>query len=234
MNIQTFIFNWRGQWDKTTTKEMRLRELGKNPIVINSDDKYTPKHWHNIGEVSYFTAQFIKALELFDGDVLFHVQADASYDNWEKLYEDAENHFKELNWGVYAPNVDYTWYNSSRTDIDNISTNIEGVKVVANPDCTCWFIHKDVINAFKERKLDFSKYAMGWCWDIVLCGLSFMMKRPVLRNYNHTVDHPQGTNYNTQQAETEMWMLYQSLPSDLQEAFRLIKGDRRGLAKYFV
>ena len=38
MNIQTFIFNWRGQYEKTMEKEIQLLYIGKSPIVINSDD----------------------------------------------------------------------------------------------------------------------------------------------------------------------------------------------------
>jgi len=234
MNIQTFIFNWRGQLEKTKYKIHQFKSIGIEPVIINSDDFHIEYGWHNIGESSYFTAQFIKALELFDGDVLMHVQADASFDNWKQLYEDAEKYFEQTRWGIYAPNVDYTWYDSSRTDIDNLQIDIPGVKIVANTDCTCWFIHKDIIDEFKNRNLDFSNYHMGWCWDIVLSGISFKMKRPVLRDYNHTIDHPKGTNYNSEQAEREMWQLYNSLPVDLQESFRLIKGDRRGLAKYYM
>ena len=101
MNIQTFIFNWRGQYEKTIEKETQLLSIGKHPIVINSDDEKTKEGWHNIGEASYFTDQFLKAIELFDGDVLFHVQGDASYDDWEKLYADAEKYFEETDGSHY-------------------------------------------------------------------------------------------------------------------------------------
>lgn len=234
MKIQTFIFNWNRQYQKTIKKESQLKDIGRETVVINSDDLYKLKHWHNIGNRSYFTAQFLKALEIFDpdADALFHIQADASYDNWQGLYEDAEKYFEKTNWGIYAPNVDYTWYDSSRTDIPNIEINVDNLRAVANPDCTCWFIHRDIINKFKERNLDFSPYSMGWCWDIVLCSLSYMNKRLVVRDYNHTISHPKGTNYNISAAEAEMWALYQSLPEDLQEGFRLVKGDRKGLTKY--
>jgi hypothetical protein len=233
MKIQTFIFNWRGQYAKTKHKITQLHQLGIEAIVINSDDLYKEYGWYNIGEESYFTDQFLKALELFDGDILFHIQGDASYDNWEQLYKDAENAFRETNCGIYAPNVDYTWYDSSRTDVDNLDIGIENLKVVANTDCTCWFIHKDVIQEYHNRKLDFSPYKMGWCWDIIFPAMSYIMKRPVLRDYSHTIDHPEGTNYNKEQAEKEMAMMYQSLPEDLQKAFSYIKGDRRYLAYYY-
>ena len=57
MNIQTFIFNWRNQYDNTVKKVEQLKLLDKSPIVINSDDEYKKSDWHNIGEESYFTAQ---------------------------------------------------------------------------------------------------------------------------------------------------------------------------------
>ncbi len=132
MNIQTFIFNWRGQYEKTIEKETQLKALGKSPIVINSDDAYNNvAGWHHIGDDCYFGEQFAKAVELFTGDVLFHVQADASYDNWEQLYEDAEKHFEKTDWGIYAPNVDYTWYDSSRTDITSLEFPIPGLKILS-------------------------------------------------------------------------------------------------------
>jgi hypothetical protein len=235
MNIQTFIFNWRGQYEKTVEKEKQLKAIGKSPIVINSDDAYNDiEGWHHIGDDCYFGEQFAKAIELFDSDILFHVQADASYDNWEKLYADAEKYFEETDWGIYAPNVDYTWYDSSRTDITSVDFPIEGLKIVANTDCTCWFIHKDIIDLYKKRNLKLEQYKMGWSWDIVLPAICYINQRPVIRDYNHTVNHPQGTSYNTQQAEKEMWDLFQSLPNDLKEAFSYIKGDRQQLAKYYA
>jgi len=233
MKIQTFIFNWRGQYEKTIEKEMQLNAIGVTPIVINSDDENKEDRWHNIGEESYFTAQFLKAIELFDGDVLFHIQGDASYDNWRQLYEDAKKYYEITDWGIYAPNVDYTWYDSTRTDIHSIDFPVDQLKIVANTDCTCWFIHKDVINWYKELKLDFGKYKMGWCWDIVFPALCFIHQRPVVRDYAHTIEHPRGTNYNTDQAEREMWDLFNSLPVDLKQAFGYIKGHREKLASYY-
>ena len=105
--------------------------------------------------------------------------------------------------------------------------------MVANTDCTCWMIHKDIINEAIKRKIDFSPYKMGWSFDIIYTALSYMMKRPVLRDYAHTIDHPQGTNYNKGIAESEMHNFYQSLPEELQKPFGMIKGDRYQLTEYY-
>jgi hypothetical protein len=236
MKILTFIFNWRGQYDKTIEKVNQLREIGVEPIVINSDDDHKDYDWHNIGEDSYFTAQFMKALELFHkfkGDVLFHIQGDASYDNWKQLYADAEKYYETYEWGIYAPNVDYTWYDSSKVDLQ-FNIDEPNLKMVADTDCTCWFIHKDIIDLFKKENLDFSKYKYGWSWDVTLCSISYINKRLVIRDYGHTINHPQGTGYNMQEAEMEMVDTYNSLNPNIQEAFRFIKGNYNYLAKYFI
>lgn len=234
MKIQTFIFNWRNQYAKTKEKITQLTKIGIDPIIINSDDQFKEFGWHNIGEESYFTAQYLKAMELFDGDVLFHIQADASYYDWESIYKAAEYCFEKYKCGIYAPNVDYTFYDSSRADLPMFKFgDNKHLKMVSNPDCTCWFVHKDIINQAKEKNINFAPFQMGWSFDIVFTGLSFMNKRPVIRDYQFTVQHPEGTNYNKTQAETEMYEFYQTLPKDVQEAFSYIKGDRFQLAKYF-
>ena len=233
MKIQTFIFNWCNQYEHTIKKIEQLKIIGKTPIVINSDDEYKKADWYNIGEESYFTAQMSKALELFDGDVLFHIQADASFDNWQPIYDSAEKHFKKYKWGIYAPNVDFTWYVSERTDLDMFNIAQKNLKMVANTDCTCWMIHKDIINEAIKRKIDFSPYKMGWSFDIIYTALSYMKKRPVLRDYNYTVQHPKGTNYSKGIAEAEMHTFYQSLPEEIQRPFEMIKGDRNQLAEYY-
>ena len=59
MKIQTFIFNWRGQYNNTIEKINQFKEIGITPIIINSDENHEETEWNNIGEDSYFTAQNI-------------------------------------------------------------------------------------------------------------------------------------------------------------------------------
>ena len=234
MNIQPFIFNWKGQYDKTCKKEEQLKKIFDKVIVINSDDDNEKPDWINIGDECYFTEQFLKAVEIFDGDVLFHIQADASYDDFESIVKDAEKYYLEYDWGVYAPNVDYTWYTSQNTDIQSLESSHPNIKMVADPDCTCWFIHKDIIDEFKNRNIDMTNQKMGWGIDLAICSLSFISKRPVIRDYSHTIDHPPGTTYNKERAAKEMGELWQRLDDDMKIAISYIKGDRENLRNYFV
>ena len=176
MNIQPFIFNWKGQYKKTIQKEKQLQKIFDKVIVINSDDDNEEDRWINIGDECFYTDQFLKALELFDGDVLFHIQGDASYDKLGELVKDAQKYFEEYEWGIYAPNVDYTWYTSENTDIQSLQSNHENIKMVADTDCTCWFIHKDIINEFKNRNIDMSDQKMGWGIDLCLSAISLDRK----------------------------------------------------------
>jgi hypothetical protein len=233
MNIRPFIFNWKGQYEKTLEKELAFQKFFDKVTVINSDDTNEEERWINIGDDCYYTDQFMKALELFDGDVLFHIQADASYDKLQELVVDAQKYFEEYECGIYAPNVDYTWYTAENTDIESLQSNHKNIRMVADTDCTCWFIHKDIIDEFLNRKIDMSDQKMGWGIDLCLSAISFILGRPVIRDYNHTIDHPPGTNYNKGTASDEMVILWNRLDPDIKQCISYIKGDREKLIKYF-
>jgi hypothetical protein len=233
MNIQPFIFNWNRQFEKTCTIEDTLTPIFEKVTIINSDDNNTREGWVNIGDDSYFSDQFRKALELFDGDVLLHIQGDVSYDKWEELIEDAKKYLEYYDAGIYAPNIDYTWYSAENSDIESLESDHPNIKMVASTDETVWFIRKEIIQELLDRKVDFSKNTMGWGWDLVIAAICFINSRPVIRDYNHTIDHPMGTNYNKEKASQEMLELWNSLDADLKKTVSFIKGDREKLLEYF-
>ena len=45
--------------------------------------------------------------------------------------------------------MDYTWYDSAMSDVTGVKVSIPGVSMVSNPDCACWFLHRDVIDKFR-------------------------------------------------------------------------------------
>lgn len=236
MNIQPFIFNWNKQFDKTCAIEESLSKIFDKVAVINSDDTNTRDGWIDLGDSAYFSDQFRKALELFDGDILMHVQGDVAYDDWEKLVYDARYYLDYYNAGIYSPNIDYTWYSSENTDIDSIESDHPNIKMVACTDETVWFIRKEIIQEMYNKNIDFSKNKFGWGWDLVLSGICFSKGIPVIRDYNHTIEHPKGTSYDKDKASDEMRLLWQSLDSDMKDIIGKIKGNqstRNQLANYF-
>jgi len=232
LKIQSFIFSWRGQYTNACATEKSLKYAGQNVTVINSDPDNQPDHWVNLGDSAYFTQQWLAACERFDADVMFHVQADAVYHDWPGLFAAAQADFDLTNWGIHAPNVDYTWYDSAMSDVTGVKVSIPGVRMVSNPDCTCWFLHRDVIDKFRALPWDWNFHQLGWGIDLIVCGYSYLLKRPILRNYNHTVDHPRGTKYNSTQAEKEMVELFHRCDPAIQRVILAIRNNKESLVEY--
>jgi hypothetical protein len=153
------------------------------------------------------------------------------------LVNDARKYYSIYEWGVYAPDITNVWYTSENVDINGIESEHENIKMVACTDETVWFIHRDIIEEYYERKLfeimNSEKMKMGWGWDLVMNSLSFLKGRPVIRDYNHQVQHKEGTDYDKAFASQEMTNLWYNLTDDLKECISYIKGDRENLTKYF-
>lgn len=200
MKYQIFIFNWKNQESTTLSTLQSLKDIGYNPIVINSDESLISKYdWYHLTESAYFSEQFNTALALFNADIFFHIQGDATYDNWFKLIEDSKYYYCKYEYGIYAPNINYTFWTKNIVDEQYIEHNICEVK---NTDCTCWFIHKDILSKFTSVDLNINK--LGWGIDSQLAKISKSQNRKVLRDYNHTIYHPKHTNYDKKQANEEL------------------------------
>lgn len=224
MKIQPFVFNWRNQYQKTCAIQDELSGSFDSVTVINSDDHYSRPGWINLGDSAYFSDQFRTALSLFNADVLMHVQGDVAYHRWKDLVKDARKFISLYHAGIYAPNIDYTWYTSDKVDISSAKLAHDRLRLVSCTDETVWFIHKDVINEFFNRGVDFSENKMGWGWDLALCALSFATQRLVIRDYAHTIQHPLGTQYNKQVASQELARVMTSMDDDILNIIRLIRG----------
>jgi hypothetical protein len=203
--------------------------------VINSDDDNKHDHWINIGNECYFSDQFRKALELFDEseyDFFWHVQSDASYDNWENILKSAEKSYEKYQWGVYAPNVNDTYYISERTDMFDLENNL---RVVADTDNTCWMVHKDIISDMKSEVSLMETNHLGWGWDLLICAFSHLRRKYVIRDYNFEIKHPAGTGYKKEQAEQEMAEMFQKCNDLLKSVIYDMKMDHKALnALYHV
>jgi hypothetical protein len=237
-DIQPFIFNWKNQFEKTCKIENELLKIFDSVIVINSDDNNTREGWINVGDEYYFSDQFREALNLFDDNkkVLLHIQGDVTYNNWSGLVDSAIEYFDHYEWGIFAPDIDWVWYTSENADINGIESSHENIKMIANADETVWFIHSDIIRYFFDRNLMecFNENTMGWGWDLVFSSLCFINGRAVIRDYNHVIDHPVGTNYNSQLAMSQWQNTMLKLDSDIVECIRYIKGNRENLCRYFL
>ena len=234
MKILCFVFSWKGQYENAVNLEKQLSKLGMDVVVINSEDNIEKSNWNwvDIGDDCYFSDQFRKCLDIFnnsDADFLWHIQADASYDNWEQVLDAAKNAYEKHNWGVFAPNVDDTFYVSERTDVFNLDDEL---RVVATTDNTCWFISKDIIKDLCDNISLMDNNHLGWGWDLLVCAFAHMKGKHVIRDYSITIDHPKSTGYMKETAEKEMIEMFNKCPDNLKQAIYFIKQSPRQLARY--
>lgn len=233
MKILCFIFSWKGQFANAINLEKQVAPFVDNLVVINSDDDNKPEHWINIGNECYFSDQFRKALEVaneYDYDVLWHIQADASFEDWQSIVNAAKQTKQKYDWAVYAPNVDDTFYISQRTDVFDLEDNL---KVVATPDNTCWMITKEIVDKMNANLHLMDDNQLGWGWDLIICGLAHLEQKKVIRDYNYKINHPKSTGYKKEQAEVEMVQMYTKCPDTLKEAIYYIKVEPKKLSKFY-
>ena len=227
--IQIFLFNWPGQTSRALTTEKQLYSLGYNVTVINSDPGYTPYNWINLGNSAWFSAQWRMATSLFNADIMFHIQADATYSSWQTLIQDALKYFDVYNYGIYSPgfldNGHYVPLQTWKSQHDNIHA-------IPNPDCTCWFIHRDIIDQFKNLNLDLNQNHFGWGIDCVVCAVSWTQGRIVLRDLNHTVTHHPGRGYTVEDARNQMNAMLTTLDPALRKAIDQQYSNKESLLEY--
>lgn len=219
MKIDSFIFNWNGYFKSAKFLESTLSVFCDRVNVVNSDDNNKLTHWHNIGDEAFFTAQWFKCLELHEqGSTLFHVQADTQYKDWENLVKDAKHYMLKYNAGIYYPRVtNVEWSTDSSTEIIGINLQDKNLKLIANGDETVWFIHPKIIDYFKTHNLQkhFIKNRIGWGWDVVFCGISYILRMPVIRDSNHIISHEKSRGYNNSEAQNQLNYLINQLPLEL-------------------
>jgi hypothetical protein len=227
MKIQTFVFNWVGHEQNAVALERSLGRLC-DVRVINSDSTVESRHagWRHIGDSAYFTDQWNTALELFDGDILFHIQADASYPNFAAMFERCRFAIGRHNCGVYAPNVDFTPWQYNRRELRRLDDDL---LEVAQTDCTCWAICREVIDRLPSVDPRVNKF--GWGIDFLVIATARALNKRVARDYRFTVAHPRSTGYDIEEASRQLKSLLQSLPPELRRIFVSLQEEAQSKLK---
>jgi hypothetical protein len=199
MNIQGFIFNWKGHEQRAAALERKLGEFA-TMTVINSEEQLSQPRpdWVQLDDAAYFSEQWNNAIELFDADLFFHIQADADFDRFDLVFARAKTLFEKYRLGVYEPNVDYTGLVFDTAKLPPVEPNLLEVPFT---DCTCWFIARDVVRAMPPVNLSVNRYGWGICRAIA--ALSRLKGRLCVRDYDFTIKHPKGTGYPKDSAREE-------------------------------
>ncbi len=201
------------------------RQLGRlcEVRVVNSESAAEARHphWDHVGEDAYFAAQWQRAVERFDGDILFHVQADAASPRFDRILARCVLAMQRHGAGVYAPNVDFTPWVYDRRKLRRVA---EDLYEVPQTDCTCWAISRDVLA--QVPSVDPVQNKFGWGIDFLVIGAARTLGRRTLRDYRYTVNHKwRGSGYDTDAAHGQVLEMLDGLPGPLREIDRQLRRE---------
>lgn len=232
MRIQVFVFAWQGQWSNARALEAVAQKSGIDLRVIASGDPGFGTNWVVLDKDAHFGDQFREALKLFDGDVLLHIQADVMVPDMPRLVLRAQEQFANPRIGIWAPDVKYTTWTSSRSSLgtrlaaeNDLDPRLEPV---INTDCLCWALRGSVADALRSTPLTISHY--GWGLDLAAAALCHLQNMIVVRDCFMRVSHPRGTGYAAEAAAEECHRYFASLTPELQGAINLLRLSSQALA----
>ena len=228
MRIQAFVFNWNDH--RANAAELE-RKIGRHAgvTVVNSQEGLEAAYpaWDHLDDTAYFSAQFNRAVELFNtnssganssganssgADLFFHIQADAGFDDFADLFARMERVFREHPVGVYEPNVDYTDLDYDRSKLRTLEPDL---CVVPTTDCTCWCIDRATLAALPVVDLSLNRLGWGICGAVA--ALSRRAGKHCIRDYAFTVAHPKGRGYSNQQAKEELSRYVGSFDAEIRQ-----------------
>src|SRR4026209_2832619 len=101
MKIHGFLCHWKGHEQNAILLQKKMEPF-INLTVISTDRSLESQHpdWIYLDQTAYFSEQWNKAIELFSGDIFFQIQADVSFDDFERLFERVPSQFRSHPIGV--------------------------------------------------------------------------------------------------------------------------------------
>lgn len=231
MKTQAFVFNWKGHERNALALEAKIAPHIK-VTVINSEEGLSSRRpgWIHLDDTAYFSAQWNKAVELFDADIFFHIQADVEFDNFEALFPRVASLWNKYNVGVYEPDIQVSipWFRYDNLKLRSLEPNVFEIPM---SDSTCWFISGDIVRKLPFIDTSLNKY--GWGISAAIAGLSRLNGRKCVRDHSFTFRHRTGRGYASEvagrQRDAYINSLYLELRRETLELDQLRRSVRQGL-----
>ena len=202
--LYVYIFSWHKTTENAIKMYNEIRKYCKNCFLINCDEYF--KNNENIENIIhlddsyYFGGQFQTAVRNIPDNMFFcNIVADMDINiDWEKLFNNAIYSFNSHNIGVYSPHDINSVHQSKESQLENDLFNVD------NTDCTCWFIHPDIIKRIKNIEY-YLISNFGWGIDWIVCFESKKQNLLVIRDYSIQIIQPKSsTGYDKEYASFQM------------------------------
>jgi hypothetical protein len=204
--LYVYIFSWKKVTANATALYRAVAPHFPNTWFINCDEHVTmPDDIRTIqrDDTFYYGRQFDVAIQhapagAYVGCIVGDVDPAA---DWARLASRVATATTTGRYGVFAPNVDYTWHVARGAQIEN------NIYDVPNTDCTCWFLHPTLIETFKRLPIS-RDCNLGWGIDRIAINESRKRRLLVGRDYDVLVRQPKGTAYDAGLARQQMHTLF--------------------------
>lgn len=201
-DIYVYIFSWKKVTANATELYRAVAPVFPHTTFINCDEHVTmPADIPTIqcDDSFYYGKQFDTAIHHAPvGSYVACIVGDVDPSaNWTLIANNTVAAFNLDKFGIFAPNVDYTWHTAKKACI------INNIYTVPNTDCTCWFLHPMVVD--KLRTLSIGTISnLGWGIDTIAIHESIKNRLLIARDYDTLVRQPKGTAYSTVEARVQM------------------------------
>ena len=105
---------------------------------------------------------------------------------------------------IYAPNVDYTFWNFDKRRLQNYGRDCF---FVLHTDSSLWFTRTKLLKSLLP--FDIPRPFYGWGIEVVASQIALSHNLRAVRDYAVTVKHPHTTSYNKKEAEEQQMNLYE-------------------------
>lgn len=206
-DITVFIFNY-GLMDNAIKLRNQFNEIGVKALILDSFSGQKPpneEYIHGFDNV-YYSGLWNEALNLCTSKHMMILTSDVSIDDASKIITRSHNFFKLDSAGIYAPNVNYSFWNYNTELLEDYGN---GMKIVPNTDGMCWIIKSDIAKLIGH--IDNSINKIGFGVDLLAAMFAKKQNKLVCRDYSVTVKHPQTRSYDSQEAEKQEFEWISSL-----------------------
>ncbi|OOZ38397.1 hypothetical protein BOW53_15730 [Solemya pervernicosa gill symbiont] len=223
--MQAFIISWEGQTDNAREIATALAGEVEHIHVIYSSHANTIEegdgNWVKVPDSWFFGKKFSHGLDLFNGEILLLIQADAQCDDWPQLVRRCRAAFALNKVGVWGPAVDY---NAHDYDFSQRIRDRRTLYQAVNIDAVVTAYSRCVVDRLREFSYEHNN--LGWGIDWASNCYSRVNNLCVLRDRAIDVVHPRERGYDATEAESQMVLFLDQMTEQEKVQYALLSTYR--------
>ena len=239
--IHAFVISWAGKHTNSIDIAGKIKnQVSRTTIIYSDPDSEFSLHTScealRVPDDWFWGRKFKACLDLCESDLMLVIQGDVSCDNWAAAVDRCAQSFGcNEKIGVYAPLVDYAYFDLNKTFIERL--NSTSLSIVALVDGIAFAISRPVVNRLKNLSYDDNNYGWGILWAAVSYAYSHGLI--AVLDDSVKVSHPKSRGYDSGAAHRKMVQFLQQLSLDERVHFKLLQSHisyqcKRSYLRYII